>query len=113
MPYNEPPYPELDLDPVYRCVSCDGDFPPEETVLLRGKFYCRECVPQEHCKGCDRLIEITELDVLPSGLCPECSDLSVEICCHCHTEHPVYDMDRIEGFYFCSECSPWNELELD
>ena len=111
MPYNELPYNELDLDPVYRCVSCDGDFPPEETFLLREKLYCTECIPQEQCGRCDRLTNITELDVTPPGVCPECSDQLTEVCARCQATHPVYDMDKIEGYYFCSECTPWNEGE--
>ena len=107
MPYCEPPYTEHEYEPVYRCVSCDGDFPPEETFLLREKLYCTECVPQEHCKGCDRLTNITELDVTPKGYCPECSDQLTEVCCRCQATHPVYDMDRVEGYYFCSECTPY------
>jgi hypothetical protein len=105
--YCEPPYNELDFEPTYRCASCDGDFQPEETFLLREKLYCQECIPQEQCGRCDRLTDITELDVTPKGYCPECSDLSTEVCCHCQTEHPIHDMDRVDGYYFCSECTPY------
>jgi hypothetical protein len=105
--YCEPPYQEHEHEPVYRCCTCDGDFSPEETNLLRGKLYCTECIPREPCKGCDRLTEITELDVPPQGYCPECSDFLTEVCARCQTEHLVYDMDRIEGYYFCTECTPY------
>ena len=107
MPYCEPPYTEHEYEPVYRCASCDGDFQPEETFLLREKFYCQECVPQAPCGRCDRLTNITELDVTPPGVCPECSDLSVEICAHCQGEYCWEDMDRVDGCWLCSNCSPY------